>query len=76
MDFLELPFPQKYLISQKQLAEMLSMSVDTMRKLQKSDANFPKPLKCGTTRQAPVFYDVAEALRWIETKKSASNDIA
>lgn len=71
----ELPFSQKYLISQKQLAEMLSMSVDSMRKLQKSDANFPIPLKFGTTRQAAVFYVAAEALRWIETKKSA-NDIA
>lgn len=76
MDISELPFSQKYLISQKQLAEMLSMSVDTMRKLQKSDANFPIPLKFGTTRQAAVFYVVAEVLRWIECKKSASNDIA
>lgn len=71
VDVSELPFSQKYLISQKQLAEMLSMSVDTMRKLQKSDANFPIPLKFGTTRQAAVFYVVAEVLRWIESQKTS-----
>ena len=60
---------QKYLISQKDLAEKLGMSVDAMRKLQKNDPNFPAMIKLGTTRQAAVFYSAAEVPVWIDSKK-------
>lgn len=65
-------FDQKYLIGQKALANKLGMSVDAMRKLQKTDPAFAQAMiKMGTTRQAAVFYVVAEVLRWIESQKTS-----
>ncbi|WP_051526759.1 hypothetical protein [Alkanindiges illinoisensis] len=62
---------QKYLISQKDLARKLGMSVDALRKLQKIDPVFAQAMiKMGSTRQAAVFYIVAEILKWIESKKT------
>ena len=61
----------KFLISQKDLARKLGMSVDALRKLQKIDPVFAQAMiKMGSTRQAAVFYIVAEILRWIESKKA------
>lgn len=62
---------QKYLISQKDLARKLGISVDALRKLQKIDPIFAQAMiKMGSTRQAAVFYIVSEILKWIESKKA------
>lgn len=70
MKFNDQTYSQKYLTRQKDLAKMLGMSVDAMRKLQKNDSTFAKPIKFGTTRQAPVFYMTTEVEAWILSKKS------
>lgn len=59
------------LIRQHKLAKKLDMSMDMLRKLGKIDPSFPAPLKCGDTRQAPVFYILAEVEAWLESKKLA-----
>lgn len=59
------------LIRQHKLAKKLDMSMDMLRKLTKIDPTFPTPLKCGDTRQAPVFYVVADVEAWLLSKKAA-----
>lgn len=61
---------RKYLIRQRDLASKLDMSVDAMRKLAKNDPAFPLALKWGTSRQAAVYYEVADVEAWIESKKT------
>lgn len=36
------------------------------------DPTFPRPLKMGTTKQAPVFFDYQELLEWHNSKKEAA----
>lgn len=61
---------RKYLIRQRDLASNLDMSVDAMRKLAKNDPTFPVALKTGSSRQAAVYYAVADVEAWIESKKA------
>lgn len=60
-----------YWVSQKDLAKKLAMSADTLNKLVKTDPTFPKKIKLGNTRQAPVYYLLAEVEAWLAAKKSA-----
>jgi prophage regulatory protein len=62
---------QDYLLPQHKLARKLAMSVDALRKLIKSDPTAPRPIKFGTSRQAAVYYLVAEVEAWLESKKAA-----
>lgn len=61
---------RKYLIRQRDLARKLDMSVDAMRKLAKNDPTFPLALKWGASRQAAVYYLVADVEAWLESKKA------
>lgn len=65
------PLPHgKYLIRQADLANKFSMSVDALRKLAKNDPTFPSQIKCGTTRQAAVYYAVNDIEIWIKSKRA------
>ena len=44
-------------------------SPEALKTLQK-DPSFPKAVKLGNTRQAPVFFDTQELIDWVESKKS------
>lgn len=44
-------------------------SPEALKTLQK-DPTFPKAVKLGNTRQAPVFFDTQELVDWVEDKKS------
>lgn len=60
-----------YMIPQTKLAKKFAMSADTLNKLVKTDPTFPKKIKLGKTRQAPVYYLLAEVEAWLAAKKSA-----
>ena len=44
-------------------------SPEALKTLQK-DPSFPKAVKLGNTRQAPVFFDTQELIDWVESKKA------
>ena len=53
-----------------EVCELLSLSRDGLRKVQLKDPSFPKPIKLGNSKQAPVFFDIKELEQWLELKKA------
>lgn len=51
---------------------MLDISRDTLRVLIQRDPSFPKVIKNGTSRQAPVFFSYAELIDWHNKRKAQS----
>lgn len=50
--------------------QILNLSRNGFDLLRKRDPDFPKGMKMGETRQAPVFFDVDEIHEWIERRKA------
>lgn len=61
------------LIKQPAVCAMLSMSRAGFDKLKKRDPTFPKSIKDGESRQAAVYYVLAEVEAWIAAKMAARN---
>jgi len=59
------------LIKQPAVCTMLDLSRSGLDKLKKRDPLFPKPLKEGNSRQAAVYYVVAEIESWLAAKMAA-----
>lgn len=53
----------------KTACELLDVSREKLRHIQRTDATFPKALKTGTSKQSSVFFDYAELLAWHENQK-------
>ncbi|QSG85601.1 helix-turn-helix transcriptional regulator [Acinetobacter indicus] len=53
-----------------EVCDLLSLSRDGLRKVQLKDPSFPKPIKLGSSKQAPVFFDIKELEQWLELKKA------
>ncbi|WP_417777463.1 helix-turn-helix transcriptional regulator [Stutzerimonas xanthomarina] len=64
------PASGKLLIPQTKLCEMLGKSRSGLAKLLKNDPAFPKPLKCGVSRQARCFFVAEEISAWLKNKTS------
>ena len=60
--------PDKILISQRTLLELLDVSRSGLDKLRKSDPTFPKPIKSSDHRQAKGFYFWDEISNWKKKK--------
>lgn len=56
-----------------EVCDLLSLSRDGLRKVQIKDPTFPKPIKLGSSKQAPVFFDIKELEQWLENKKAERN---
>lgn len=63
--------PSKALIRQAALCDWLDLSRSGLEKLRKKDPTFPKPIKDGESRQAAVFYVMAEVEAWLQAKIEA-----
>lgn len=59
-------------VTYKKVCEMLDVSRDTLRVLILRDPTFPRPLKYGDSRQAPVFFSYAELVEWHNKRKVQS----
>lgn len=59
-------------ITYNQACELLSIKRDALRLLVQQDATFPRPIKYGTNRQSPVYFDYADLLAWHNTQKANS----
>lgn len=55
---------------------MLDVTRESLRHTIRKDPSFPRPIKQGTTKQAPVFFDYADLVEWHNSKKQACTDIA
>lgn len=62
---------QPTLIKQPAVCAMLAKSRSGLDKLRKRDPLFPKPIKDGDSRQAAVYYVLAEVEAYIAAKLAA-----
>lgn len=52
--------------------QMLDVTRESLRHTIRKDPTFPKPMKMGTAKQAPVFFDYQEIVKWHNSKKEAA----
>jgi len=62
---------QKLRLTVNETCHFLSVQRDKLNKMVKDDASFPRPIKEGASRQAPVYFDHTELVEWWENKKQA-----
>ncbi len=75
----EHPLIKQALISQPDVFKAMGRSRSGLDKLRKQDPTFPKPIKLGDSRQASVYYVVAEINEWLAGKiqdRDAENNLA
>jgi len=61
----------KGLIRQPALRDWLDLTRSGLEKLRAKDPNFPRPIKDGGSRQAAVYYVVAEVDAWLQSRIAA-----
>lgn len=52
--------------------QLLDITRESLRHTIRKDPTFPRPMKMGTSKQAPVFFDYAELVEWHNNKKTAA----
>lgn len=52
--------------------QLLDVTRESLRHTIRKDPSFPRPIKQGTTKQAPVFFDYADLIEWHNSKKEAA----
>lgn len=62
--------PKKYLISHTSLQHCFDKSRSGLEKLRETDPSFSRPIKFGPSKQAGVYFVVAEVEAWLERKIS------
>lgn len=67
--------PKKYLISHTSLQHCFDKSRSGLEKLRETDVSFPRPFKFGPSKQAGVYFVVAELGAWLESKISERDGI-
>lgn len=55
------------------VCQLLDVTRESLRHTIRKDPTFPRPLKMGTTKQAPVFFDYQELIDWHNSKKTSSS---
>lgn len=44
--------------------QILDISRESLRHIIRTDLTFPRPIKTGNTKQAPVFFDYLQLIEW------------
>ena len=52
--------------------KLLDVTRESLRHTIRRDPSFPRPIKQGTSKQAPVFFDYQELVEWHNSKKEAA----
>lgn len=52
--------------------QLLDVTRESLRHTIRKDPTFPRPMKMGTSKQAPVFFDYAELVEWHNSKKTVA----
>ena len=47
------------------VCQLLDVTREALRHTIRKDPTFPAPLKMGTTKQSPVFFDYQELVEWL-----------
>ncbi len=55
----------------KTACELLDISRESLRHIVRTDTSFPRPIKTGDTKQAPVYFDYAELVAWHNKQKQS-----
>ena len=55
----------------KTTCELLDISCESLRHIVRTDAAFPRPIKTGDAKQAPVYFDYAELVEWHNKQKQS-----
>lgn len=55
----------------KTTCELLDISRESLRHIQRTDETFPKAIKIGTSKQSPVYFDYGELIEWHNNKKQS-----
>ena len=55
----------------KTACELLDVSRESLRHIVRKDSTFPRPIKIGDTKQAPVYFDYAELIEWHNSQKQS-----
>ena len=55
----------------KTTCQILDISREALGHKIRTDATFPRPIKTGDTKQAPVYFDYAELLEWHNNQKQS-----
>ncbi len=54
------------------VCQLLDVTRESLRNTIRRDPSFPRPLKMGTSKQSPVFFDYQELVEWHNSKKEAA----
>ena len=57
-------------VTYNQTCDLLSIMRDALRLLVQQDTTFPRPIKHGSNRQSPVYFDYADLLAWHNNQKA------
>lgn len=52
--------------------QLLDVTRESLRHTIRKDPSFPRPLKMGTSKQSPVFFDYQEIIEWHNSKKASA----
>lgn len=55
----------------KTACELLDISRESLRHIVRTDTSFPRPIKTGDTKQAPVYFDYVELVDWHNSQKKS-----
>jgi len=55
----------------KTACELLDISRESLRHIVRTDTTFPRPIKTGDTKQAPVYFDYTELVEWHNGQKQS-----
>ena len=56
-------------LAMNKVCGMLDVTREGLRKLMLNDPNFPRALKSGPSRQAAVYFDYQDLIKWHENQK-------
>ena len=55
--------------------QLLDVTRESLRHTIRKDPSFPRPVKMGTSKQSPVFFDYQELVDWHNSKKATSSEL-
>lgn len=55
----------------KTACELLDISRESLRHIVRTDESFPRPIKTGNTKQAPVYFNYADLVAWHQNQKQS-----
>jgi len=57
----------------KTACQILDVSRETLRAIIRLDPNFPRPIKMGKSKQAPVYFDYMQIIEWHKKQMDLPN---